>query len=173
MTTLTPVSTTLNRRYSDPAASVTSWADTVRVLETAELFWLTTVRPDGRPHQTPLVAAWGEGGIHFHTGDQEVKFANLRANPNVVLTTGCNSWDRGLDVVIEGAATQVTDRAVLERLAPLWAPKWDGRWALEAHEGGFCAPGVGHFTSAVFSVAPTKIDAHSKGDPFSSTTHRF
>jgi general stress protein 26 len=169
----TPVSTTLNRRYSDPAASATSWADTVRVLETAELFWLTTVRPDGRPHQTPVVAAWGEGGIHFHTGDNEVKFANLQANPHVVLTTGCNSWDRGLDVVIEGRATQVTDKAVLERLAPLWAPKWDGRWLLEAHEGGFSDPGAERFTSSVFSVAPTKIDAHAKGDPFSATTYRF
>ena len=37
----TPVSTTLNRRFSGPGANATSWEDTVRVLETAELFWLT------------------------------------------------------------------------------------------------------------------------------------
>ena len=168
----TPVSTTLTR-YGAAEAKATSWEDTVRVLETAELFWLTTVRPDGRPHQTPVVAVWGEGAIHFHTGDTEVKFANLQANPNVVLTTGCNSWDRGLDVVIEGTAARVTDKAVLERLAPLWAPKWDGRWRLEAHEGGFADPGADHFASVVFSVTPAKIDAHSKGDPFGATTHRF
>ena len=28
-----PVSTTIDRRYSDPAAKATSWAETVRVLE--------------------------------------------------------------------------------------------------------------------------------------------
>jgi general stress protein 26 len=168
-----PISTNLDRRYSDPAAKPVSWADTLRILETAELFWLTTVRPDGRPHQTPVVAAWGEGGIHFHTGDTEVKFANLQANPYVVLTTGCNSWDGGLDVVIEGRAAQVTDKAVLAKLAPLWADKWDGRWQLEAHEGGFSSPGEPQATSMAFSVTPTKIDAHAKGDPFGATTHRF
>jgi general stress protein 26 len=168
-----PVSTSLVRRYSDPAAKATSWQDTVRVLEAAELFWLTTVRPDGRPHQTPVVAVWGEGGIHFHTGEAEVKVANLQANAHVVLTTGCNSWDRGLDVVIEGTAARVTDKGVLQRLAALWAPKWDGRWVLAAHEGGFSDPGAEHVTSVVFSVTPTKIDAHAKGDPFGATTHRF
>lgn len=169
----TPVSTNLDRRYSAPTAEPASWEDTLRVLETAELFWLTTVRPDGRPHQTPVVAAWGEGGIHFHTGDTEVKFANLQANPHVVLTTGCNSWDSGLDIVIEGRAAQATDKAVLERLAPLWAPKWDGRWQLEAHEGGFSDPGEPAATSVVFSVTPTTIYAHAKGDPFGATIHRF
>jgi nitroimidazol reductase NimA-like FMN-containing flavoprotein (pyridoxamine 5'-phosphate oxidase superfamily) len=64
-------------------------------LQTAELFWISTVRPDGRPHVTPLVAVWVDRAIHFHTGAEEQKFANLRTNPHVVLTTGCNQWDRG------------------------------------------------------------------------------
>jgi len=168
-----PVSTDLDRRYSDPKAKPVSWEDTVHILETAELFWLTTVRPDGRPHQTPVVATWGEGGIHFHTGDTEVKFANLQANPHVLLTTGHNSWDGGLDIMVEGRAAQATDKAVLARLAPLWAVKWDGRWKLEAHEGGFSDPGEPRATSVVFSVTPTKIYAHAKGDPFGATVHRF
>ena len=53
----TPV-TTLDERYSDQGAAATSWDDTRRVLEDAELSWLTTVRRDGRPHVTPLVAVW-------------------------------------------------------------------------------------------------------------------
>ena len=48
--------TTLDARFSDPDAIATSWDETRRVLETAELFWITTVRADGRPHVTPLVA---------------------------------------------------------------------------------------------------------------------
>jgi nitroimidazol reductase NimA-like FMN-containing flavoprotein (pyridoxamine 5'-phosphate oxidase superfamily) len=164
--------TALDARYSDSRAEAASWQDTLQVLEAAELFWLTTVRADGRPHVTPLVAAWGEGAVHFHTGPEEQKFVNLLANPHVVLTTGCNSWDRGLDVVVEGTAAHVTDMAVLARLAPLWAAKWDGRWQLEARDGGL------HNTafdgqSELFSVTPTKIFAHRKGDPFGATTHRF
>ena len=172
MTTVTTPATKIDRRYSDDAAEAASWQDTLRVLEQAELFWLTTVRADGRPHVTPLVAAWGEGAVHFHTGTDEQKFLNLQANPNVVLTTGCATWDRGLDVVVEGPAVRITDKATLERLAPLWKDKWDGRWKLSAREGGFYN-GTMEWQSEVFSVRPTKIYAHAKGDPFGATTHRF
>jgi hypothetical protein len=35
----------------------------------------------------------------------------------VVLTTGCNRWNEGLDVVVEGEAVRVTDEEMLKRLA--------------------------------------------------------
>jgi predicted pyridoxine 5'-phosphate oxidase superfamily flavin-nucleotide-binding protein len=57
MPVLAPV-TTLDQQYSDPAAVAAGWEETRGVLETAELFWLSTVRADGRPHVTPVVAAW-------------------------------------------------------------------------------------------------------------------
>lgn len=41
--------------------------------------------------------------------------SDLRANPNVVLTTGCNRWDAGVDVVVEGVAVPVTDEETLSR----------------------------------------------------------
>ena len=69
-----------------------------RALETAELSWISTVRPDGRPHVIPLPAVWLEDHLYFATGAGEQKAHNLAANPHVVLTTGCNTWDRGLDV---------------------------------------------------------------------------
>ncbi|EFH82693.1 pyridoxamine 5'-phosphate oxidase family protein [Ktedonobacter racemifer] len=50
--------TTIDPRYSDPNAVATPWEETCRVLETAELFWLSTGRADGRPHATPVVAVW-------------------------------------------------------------------------------------------------------------------
>ena len=71
---------------------------------------------------------WLDGAIHFSTGPGEQKAINLRGNPHVTLTTGCNHWDRGLDVVIEGDAVQVTSDGKLERLAVAWTTKWDGRW---------------------------------------------
>jgi predicted pyridoxine 5'-phosphate oxidase superfamily flavin-nucleotide-binding protein len=56
----TPV-TVLDRRYSGPDAVAVSWDQTRGVLESAELFWITTVRADGRPHVTPVVAVWTGG----------------------------------------------------------------------------------------------------------------
>jgi nitroimidazol reductase NimA-like FMN-containing flavoprotein (pyridoxamine 5'-phosphate oxidase superfamily) len=170
---MNPPATALDPRYSDPEAAAAGWDETRKALETAELFWISTVRADGRPHVTPLVAVWSEGAIHFHTGAEEQKAVNLRANPHVVLTTGCNRWDQGLDVVVEGDAVQVTDEDTLRRLAGAWAAKWDGRWRLEAREGGFGNPGMNDHPSLVFTVAPVKIYAHAKGDPFGATTHKF
>lgn len=106
----TEPTTTLDTRFSGPNAQAISWADTVALLEKAELSWLSTVRADGRPHVTPLVAVWLEGTLYFHTGAHEQKFANLRANRHVVLTTGCNRWDGGVDVVVEGEFGATTHR---------------------------------------------------------------
>jgi len=94
--------TELDTRFSDPNAVVTDWEETCRALEDAELFWITTVRNDGRPHVTPLVAVWLDDAIHFATGAGEQKAVNLRTNQNVILTTGRNEWEQGLDVVVEG-----------------------------------------------------------------------
>ncbi len=167
----TPV-TTLDQQCSDPAAIATEWQETCRVLETAELFWISTVRPDGRPHVTPVVAVWFEGAVWFSTGATEQKFANMRANPHVVLTTGCNRWDEGLDVVVEGDAVRVTDDTVLRRLAGAFTTRWDGRWQWTARDGCF-RDRDGGGEAVVFSVTPAKVFAHAKGDPFGATRHRF
>lgn len=164
--------TTIDKRYSDPSAVAVTWERTEEVLAAAELFWITTVRGDGRPHVTPVVAAWAEGAVWFSTGAEEQKFANLRANSHVVLTTGCSQWDRGLDVVVEGEAVRVTDDAVLNRVVQAFAPKWDGRWRWVARDGCFRDPD-GSGEAMAFSVTPTKVFAHAKGDPFGATTHRF
>jgi general stress protein 26 len=162
--------TELDTRFSEPGAVAAEWEETRRTLETAELFWICTVRADGRPHVTPLVAVWLDGAIYLTTGPTEQKAVNLRGNPHVILTTGCNHWDRGLDIVVEGDAGQVTDDAILQRLAKAWTTKWDGRWRFEARDGAFHHEGGG--VALVFSVTPSKILAFSKGS-FGQTRHLF
>src|ERR1700744_4885914 len=122
----TPI-TELDHRFSEADASPISWEDTRRALEAAELFWISTVRADGRPHVTPLVAVWLDDALHFATGPDEQKALNIAADPRVALTTGASDWQGGLDVVIEGKAMRVTSADKLRRLAEAWAQKWDGR----------------------------------------------
>ena len=166
----TPV-TTLDQRFSQPDAVATGWEQTRQVLEEAELCWVTTVRADGRPHMTPLVAVWSGGALHFCTGAQEQKAVNLRGNPHVILSTGCNSWDRGLDVVVEGDAVRVTDDDVLRRLAEAWTAKWQGQWRYQVRDGFFYHEGSTD-PVLVFAVAPAKVLAFAKGT-FSHTRHTF
>src|SRR5262249_52924142 len=104
--------TRLDTRFSGPGAAATPWETTLQVLRAAELSWVTTVRQDGRPHVSPLVAVWFAGALWFSTGPSEQKAVNLRTSPHVVVTTGCNSWDQGLDVVVEGEATRETNDGV-------------------------------------------------------------
>lgn len=162
--------TKLDPRFSDPNTTATEWSEAQQVLETAELFWLTTVRADGRPHMTPLVAVWYDGAMHFSTGADEQKAVNLRKNSHVLLTTGCNTWDRGLDVVVEGEAVRVTDNERLKRLAQAWRSKWNGAWQYDVRDGSFYHEAGG--AALVFSVKPTKVFAFGKGN-FTMTRHQF
>jgi len=166
---MTKPMTDIDTRFSDPGSTAAGWDETRRAIEAAELFWISTVRSDGRPHVTPLVAVWLDGAIHFCTGPGEQKAMNLRNNPYVVLTTGCNEWNDGLDVMIEGEAVQVTDDGTLRRLAEAWTTKWDGRWRYEARDGCLHhGPGQ----AWAFSVRPAKVLAFGKGE-FRQTRHRF
>ena len=169
--------TTMDTRYSEPDGVVTPWEETRRVLETAEIFWLSTVRADGRPHVTPVVAVWHDDALHFSTADTEQKAFNLRGNPHVILTTGCNHWNEGLDVVVEGDAVRVAEQDTLERLAAVWATTWDGRWHYLVRDGYFYHYDPDEQTVLpdsilVFSVKPTKVFAFAKGQ-FSHTRHQF
>jgi general stress protein 26 len=159
--------TELDERFSDPGAKATPWAKAQEVLETAQLSW---VRADGRPHVTPLVSVWLDDAVHFTTGPGEQKAVNLASNPHVVITTGCNRWDQGLDVMVEGQAQRVTERATLERLAAAWATKWNGQWQFEVADGGFAHAGADG-PALVFAVKPTKVLAFGKGE-FSHTRYR-
>lgn len=162
--------TAIDPRYSDPNAVATKWDETRRVLETAELFWLSTIRTDGRPHATPVVAVWLDGAIHFSTGAEEQKAANLRGNPHVLLTTGC-SWNEGLAVVVEGDAIRVTDDEVLKRLATAWTTKWNGRWQFQVRNGVFHHEDGSD--ALVFSVMPTKVLAFANGPTYGHTRYQF
>jgi nitroimidazol reductase NimA-like FMN-containing flavoprotein (pyridoxamine 5'-phosphate oxidase superfamily) len=159
----------LHAGFSAPDARPTPWEEVVGVLVAAELFWISTVRTDGRPHVTPLPAVWHDGALYFCTGPDEQKAHNLRANEHCALTTGNNRWNAGLDVVVEGRAVQVTDDELLRALAAMWNTKYDGDWKYDVHDGAFHHD-VG--VALVFEVRPRKVLSFAKGE-FAQTRFRF
>jgi len=62
----------LHPGFSAPDAVSTPWDAVVDVLDSAELFWISTVRSDGRPHVTPLLAVWHDGAFHHGPGAAHV-----------------------------------------------------------------------------------------------------
>lgn len=158
----------LNDGYSQPGAAAPPWDAVTLVLSASEMFWLSTVRRDGRPHVTPLPAIWADGSVYFCVGSREQKARNLESNPNCVIAAGANQFRSGVDVVIEGTAVRVTARADLLRLATLWKSKLD--WDFTVIEGGFRDP-AGRL-GLVFGVTPAKVLAFGK-NPYSQTRYLF
>ena len=83
-----PVPVTELSAFSSSNATPTQWSHARDELAGAEVYWLSTVRPDGRPHVTPLLGIWLEGACTSVMDLSERKAKNLSENPHCVLTTG-------------------------------------------------------------------------------------
>jgi hypothetical protein len=162
--------TTLDTRYSDDQAEAMPWPKALVLLEQAELFWVSSVRFDGRPHVTPVVAVWMDGSLCFSSGPEEQKSRNLTANPHCAVTTGCNTWDEGVDIVLHGDVEIVRDLSQLQRVADAFLAKYGSDWAFEvADDGTFSGPGG----ALVYRLNPTQALGFGKGNPFSHTRWDF
>lgn len=163
--------TELDSRYSSAGAVAVPWSETRRALENAELYWISTVRPDGRPHVTPLVGIWHDGAVFFTTGPGERKTMNLEVNPNCTFTTGSNEWAAGFDVVVEGKARRIEDETWLESIADAYRDKYGDAWSFQVDDGAFFHDEGAR--SLVFEVRPVTVFGFGKGAPFSQTRYRF
>jgi nitroimidazol reductase NimA-like FMN-containing flavoprotein (pyridoxamine 5'-phosphate oxidase superfamily) len=168
----------IDPRYGDASATPPPWEAIEQLLSEAQLYWIITVRADGRPHAVPLVGVWHDGAFAFCTGPKEQKQRNLDVNSHVAVTTGstgAHGWDSGKDVVVEGTAVRVTDDEQLRTLAAQWFAKYGDDWRFEvrgqefvelSHSGGSTEGGAW-----VYRVAPDKVIAF--GDSHGQTTYRF
>lgn len=131
---------TISPLYGNPSATAPSRAEVERLLAAASLYWLVTVRREGRPHAVPLCGLWRDGAFFFCTGDAEQKMRNLSRNPHVSVLAGplgADGWGRGKDIGVEGVVEPVEDPALLQSLADGWLEKYDGDWRFEVRDGRF------------------------------------
>lgn len=86
--------------------------------------WLTTINPDGSPHVTGIGALWLEGAFWFETGARTRKGRNLARDPRCALSVATHDFD----LVVEGAADQITDPPTVATMAAQWAEEgWPAR----------------------------------------------
>jgi nitroimidazol reductase NimA-like FMN-containing flavoprotein (pyridoxamine 5'-phosphate oxidase superfamily) len=161
MTTVPQPSGELHVPYSAEFAVPLEWSQVRNLLDGAEIFWISTVRRDGRPHVTPLLAVWDRDALYFCTGPEEQKALNLAGNTQVTLTTGTNTYATGTDVVVDGRASRIIDETRLEQLADLWVDKYGEEWRFGVADGAFQHQG-GSGTAWVFEVRPDKVFAYDR-----------
>jgi len=75
----------LPKGYADNPASYVDWEWVTEQLTYAENYWLSSVRPDGRPHVVPRWGAFIDNKFYYD-GSPETRHAqNIMKNPNVTL----------------------------------------------------------------------------------------
>ena len=135
MTDQAPVEVTNLDRYGSPPLL---WSRPHDLLATDPAqsdigFFLGTSRPDGRPHTAAIGAIWFDGDLYFTSGPATRKARNLAANPACTIAARL----AGIDLVLEGEATRITDRPTLEEVARLYRA---GGWPAEVADDAFTAP---------------------------------
>jgi hypothetical protein len=158
--------------FSSPDAIPTEWSQARDKLAEAEVYWLSTVRPDGHPHVTPLLAIWLEGALYFCTGANERKAKNLSANGHCVLTTGQSTLG-GLDLVIEGTAVGVSDQGELGRVADTYEAKYGPHFVAPGGTWFGLGDAIRRADVLVYRVAPEIGFGFGKGDSYSQTRWSF
>ncbi len=115
------------------------------------MMWLSTVRPDGRPHLVPVWFLWDGRTILIFSQPNQQKLRNLQHNPNVMVAL--DTAGQGDDVVmIEGKAELLNDPAVSAAL-PAYAEKYKQR--LELY--GWTGEAMAQDYSQAIRITPTKI----------------
>jgi nitroimidazol reductase NimA-like FMN-containing flavoprotein (pyridoxamine 5'-phosphate oxidase superfamily) len=150
-----------------------SWTRALEQLEGADpkgTCWLATTRPDGRPHVAGVGALWVDGRFYFTSGASTRKSRNLAKNPNCCLSVSLP----GLDLVVEGTAAKVSDRATVARLAERYA---SGGWPAEVRDGAltapYSAPSAGPPPWDLYEVKARTAIGVATAEPYGATRWRF
>jgi PPOX class probable F420-dependent enzyme len=88
------------------SATMSSLVRVNRDLQTAQILWLSTTRPDGRPHIVPTWFDWDGEWITLHTKPDAQKVRNMRHESNVMVALGRPDLDFAVEL-LEGEAMVV------------------------------------------------------------------
>jgi Pyridoxamine 5'-phosphate oxidase len=134
MSERTLIETTNLDRYGSAALPWSRPHDLLAASMSADLtFFLGTVRPDGRPHTAGIGALWHDGNLYITSGPETRKARNLAVNPACTIAVKL----AGIDLVLEGEATRITDQPTLETVASLYR---QGGWPAQVERDAFTAP---------------------------------
>jgi len=132
--------------------------------------YLGTVTSQGMPHSARVGAVWVDGDLYFTSNPDTRKSRNLAANPACTFSTSLE----GVDVVLEGEASRVTDRATLERVAAVYRELgWPAEVEGEAFTAPFSAPSAGPPPWHLYRFTYHTVFGVATVEPFAATRWRF
>ena len=140
--------------FARAAGPLLKWEWVEARLRDQRNYWLATVRPDGRPHATPVWGVWVEGALYLSGYPRALWARNLAANPAV--SAHLESGDQV--VIVEGmAADVVTEAETGAKIVAAWDAKYGRLHPEPASEG-------------IFRITPTSVRAWTDSRGFSDAT---
>lgn len=121
-----PSRPTMPAGYGIPQSSegMFAWDEIRGYLETAQLYWIATTRPDGRPHVVPIWGAWVDDHFYFEGSPETRRGRNLAANPAVAV----HIEQGNLAIIVEGIAEETDlDPERFTRIADSFAARYNYR----------------------------------------------
>ena len=129
------------------------YAHVDRRLQAEPIIWLSSVRPDGRPHLVPVWFVWDGESVTIFSQPNNQKIRNIRANQNVFLAL--EAANEGEDVaILEGTAEFIT----MDATAPI-QPAYMGKYQESITEMGWTPESMMASYSQPIRVTPTKLIA--------------
>jgi nitroimidazol reductase NimA-like FMN-containing flavoprotein (pyridoxamine 5'-phosphate oxidase superfamily) len=105
---------------ADSGRGLLPWSWATEHLSRARTYWLSTTRPDSRPHAMPIWGVWLNSAYCFTTGERSRKARNLEGIPYCVV--GVTNGDQS--VVLEGLASLAEDAHARRVFAERYSEKY-------------------------------------------------
>ncbi len=131
------------------------WSWGRKQLDKSFNYWISTTRPDGRPHAMAVWGVWIDDIFYFSTGRKSRKARNLAKNPRCVVHTESGKYA----VIVEGVAKEVKDGALMERVGKPYHTKY--KWKFD--------PSLG----PVLAVRPRVAFGFTESKDFTRTATRW
>jgi len=132
--------------------------------------FLSTTRPDGRPHVTGVGAVWLDDRFYFTSGAGTRKSQNLTTNPNCAIALTLPD----MDLVVEGTAAIVRDNGTLERLArELNEQGWPATVKDGALTADYSAPSAGPPPWDLYVMTPSVAVGVAYKEPYGAMRWQF
>lgn len=171
MNELEPTETTNLDRYGSATLDWSRARAALSADPTAEVtHFLGTCRPDGTPHAAGIGAQWLAGELYFTSNANARKARDLAANPKCTISARLP----GIDLVLDGTASRVTDPEVLEQVAAGYrAGGWPAQVEDDALTAPFSAPSAGPPPWQVYRFPFHTVVGVATVEPYGATRWRF
>ncbi|MEL6524089.1 MAG: pyridoxamine 5'-phosphate oxidase family protein [Chloroflexota bacterium] len=97
------------------------WNWVVGQIELSHHYWLSSTRPDGRPHVVPIAAIWHDEALYFSLSLTSVKGRNISQQPRVAIHLESS---RNV-VILEGVAQPADNASIRDTVLPRYIERYN------------------------------------------------